>query len=195
MQIFFDSLAALNRFTLSLNEHNHQLVCPSCQACGQFAAHGFRYKQRSQTYRDIVGKRIICSNRRNASGCGKTIQLYLAQEIPRRQNTTTALAIFITELLANVSVTVAYAQVIAKNTLNLRHAWRWFKKLMQQLMTYRTYLNRDAVQLPPAVRSQSRARQLLLPTLSALFSVCRERNPTSLNDCAAFQYVYQTPIL
>jgi hypothetical protein len=187
MKIVYDTLDALHQFSVSLD--HHELTCTYCKARGQFVSHGFCYKQRSQTVREAVGKRLFCSKRSGRTGCGRTVQLYVASEVPTLQYGTTQLFVFITALLANFSITVAYHKAVGKR--ESRHAWRWFKKLMQQLIVYRGYLHREAHTEVEMFATQSRSRQLLLPTLKALFSQAHQE----LNHIAHFQHLHQVSFM
>lgn len=183
MQIFFDTLETLHQFSFSLDQH--ALTCASCKARGQFVAHGFCYKQRLHAATQTVGKRILCSKRSGRTGCGRTVQLYIASEVPKLHYGTTQLLAFITALLANFSVPVAYDKAVGKP--ESRHAWRWFKKLTQQLIVYRHYLHRNTHTDSAKFNTQSRSRQILLSTLTALFSQTHQ----ALNHIANFQHVHQ----
>jgi hypothetical protein len=183
MPIFFDTLDAIHQFTFSLDQH--ALLCGSCKVRGQFVSHGFCYKQQNFAATTPVGKRILCSRRSGRTGCGRTVQLYIASAVPGLRYGATQLFAFITALLANLSITAAYHKAVGM--LESRHAWRWFKKLLQQLILYRHYLHRDAHTDSAMFNTQSRSRQLLLPTLKALFS----RTHPALNHIASFQQTHQ----
>ena len=183
MQIFFDTLEAIHQFTFSLDQH--AFLCSSCKACGQFVSHGFCYTQHNFAATKTVGKRILCSRRSGRTGCGRTIQLYIKSAAPGLRYDTTHLFTFITALLAHFSIAAAYDKAVGKP--ESRHAWRWFKKLMQQLVVYRHYLHRDDQTELTMFTTQSRSRQLLLPTLMALFSSAHP----ALNPIASFQQTHQ----
>jgi hypothetical protein len=183
MKIVYDTLDDIHQFSVSLDHHD--LTCTSCKARGQFVSHGFCYKQQNFAATTTAGKRILCSQRSGRTGCGRTVQLYVASEVPRLHYGATPLFAFITALLANFSVTAAYDKAVGK--VNSRHAWRWFKKLTQQLIVYRHYLHRDAHLTSPTFKTQSQSRQILLPTLHALFSLMHPH----LNPIAGFQQTHQ----
>jgi hypothetical protein len=183
MKIFYDTLEALHQFTFSLDQH--ELLCPSCNARDQFVSHGFCYKQHNFAATKTAGKRILCSRRSGRTGCGRTIQLYVASEVPKLHYGTTQLFAFITALLAKVSISAAYGKAVGHP--ESRHAWRWLKKLMQQLIVYRHYLHRDDQTESAIFATQSRSRRLLLPTLNALFS----QTPPALNHITHFQQTHQ----
>jgi hypothetical protein len=187
MKIFYDTLDALHQFTFSLDQH--ALTCTSCSARGQFVSHGFCYKQQNSAATTTAGKRILCSQRSGRTGCGRTVQLYVASEVPKLRYGSTQLFAFITALLANLSITAAYCKAVGKS--ESRHAWRWFKKLMQQLIVYRGYLHREAHTEVEMFATQSRSRQLLLPTLKALFSQAHQE----LNHIAHFQHLHQVSFM
>lgn len=193
MQKFFNTIESIDRFTFTLDYHQHSLTCDSCLSHGQFVSHGFVYKQRSQTLCEPVGKRILCSNRYGRTGCGRTFQLYLASELPSCHYGTTQLLAFIAALFTKVSITSAYCKAVGQH--EPRHAWRWFKKLTQQLMTYRRYLHRDAQTNSPLFYTQSRSKQLLLPTLHALFFCRQDKVDSNPNSCSAFQQTCQVPFM
>jgi hypothetical protein len=187
MQIFFDTLEAIHQFTFSLDQH--ALLCGSCKVHGQFVSHGFCYKQHNFAATEPVGKRILCSSRSGRTGCGRTVQLYIASAVPGLRYGATQLFTFITALLANLSITAAYGKAVGKP--ESRHAWRWFKKLTQQLIVYRHYLHRNSHTDSAIFNTQSRFRQLLLPTLTALFSQAHQ----TLNHIANFQHVHQVQFM
>lgn len=183
MKLFYDTLDALHQFSVSLDHHD--LTCTYCKARGQFVSHGFCYKQHNFAATNASGKRLFCSTRSGRTGCGRTVQLYVASEVPKLRYGTTQLVAFITALLAKVSITAAYHQAVGKP--ESRHAWRWFKKLMQQLIVYRGYLHRDDQTESAMFATQSRSRQFLLPTLNALFS----QTPPAFNHITHFQQTHQ----
>jgi hypothetical protein len=187
MQIFFDTLEAIHQFTFSLDQHS--LTCVSCNARGQFVSHGFCDKQQNFAATRTVGKRIRCSNRSGRTGCGRTVQLYIASEVPRLHYGTAQLFAFITALLANLSITAAYEKAVGKP--ESRHAWRWCKKLTQQLIVYRHYLHKNSLADSTKFNTQCRSRKLLLPTIMALFSSTDQ----ALNPIAGFQQKHQVPFI
>ncbi|MFQ3248044.1 MAG: hypothetical protein ACI9SP_004704 [Arenicella sp.] len=118
MQRFFDSFSIINLFTLSLDHHQNKTQCAHCLKNNQFISHGIIYKQTSIAERKPVGKRIICSNRYGRSGCGRTVQLYVSNRIPRfclfvidYFSKTRKLPNFLTESL-NISGLIAIGLVI-----------------------------------------------------------------------------------
>jgi len=110
MQRFYENFKSIDVFTLSLDVHQDKLECAHCLKNDQFVSHGVVYKQRSIHQSEKVGKRIFCSNRDGRSGCGRTFQLYVASEIPGCRYGAAQLLVFITSLLANLTITESYQQ-------------------------------------------------------------------------------------
>ena len=137
MQTFFDDMDSIERLTSSL-QSDPSLQCKHCFKSDHLMSHGFVYKQRSMSLRETVGKRIICCNRYGHQGCGRTIGLNIASQLPNRRYDTTVLFSFISLLLLGSCVCSAYCR--ATNQQQSRHAWRWIKQLTQNLTRYRNYL-------------------------------------------------------
>ena len=180
MQRFFDTFSSIDLFTLSLNHHQDKTQCAHCLKNNQFVSHGIVYKQHSITEREPVGKRIICSNRYGRSGCGRTIQLYVSDRVPRLHYDASVVFVFISLLMAKVCVSQAYQQ--ATGQFETRNAWRWLTKLIRQLSTYRCTLSARTTAI---VHHQSRRLQLLLPTLMQMIS------QTNVRLCASYQLNHQ----
>lgn len=183
MQRFFPDFDSLNRFTLNLNYHFDKLACRHCLKHDQFVSHGIVYKQRSIEVREKVGKRLFCSNRYGHKGCGRTFQLYVANQFPYLRYYATHLLAFITSLLMQTSVTTAYKN--ATGQPNSRHAWRWLNRLELKLSEFRTKLKVRLEYLSTRFHSRVRRLQVLLPTLNQLCSVFQA------NACTNYQMKQQ----
>jgi hypothetical protein len=170
MQRFYKDFDALNRFSLSLDYHQSDLQCAFCLKNDQFVSHGIIYKQRSMLMSEKVGKRLFCSNRYGRSGCGRTFQLYVCTEIPQLRYGTAHLCVFITALLAQLSVTQAYVRATGQQFVEPRQAWRWLHKLIFKLSDYRTFLNGRISQSTTPTRYRTLRLQHLLPTVSHLMA-------------------------
>lgn len=131
-------------------------------------SHGYVYQPSSIDCREVVGKRILCSNRHGRTGCGRTRQLYLAEVIPRRQYRLSIVIAFIQALLAGTGVEKAYLNAINSPSGNPRHAWRWLKDFYQQLAQWRTLVSQVVETFIPTQRSKR--LKVLLPTLERLFN-------------------------
>lgn len=181
MQIFFSSLEALDRFSFSLNSFSNN-ACQHCHAKDQWVSHGYVYKKNSRLKPDIVGKRIMCSNRHHKNGCGRTRQLYVQSFIPRKHYNLFTLALFISTLLQGTSVVRSYRNAISSQC-DARHAWRWISQLFYQLGRFRVWLNNiDSLSF---VQRSSRRLNILLSTLQPLLPFMNAPiNIQSLQHCA-----------
>jgi len=186
MKRFYPDFESINAFTLSLDFYQNELECAHCYKNDQFVSHGIIYKQRSRSFAEKVGKRIFCSNRYGRMGCGRTFQLYVANEIPRFRYGAAHLFIFIAALIANQTISEAYIQATGQS--EFRNAWRWLSRLMLKLSEYRSFLKvRTAILLDPFC-SSSQCLRHLLPTFSRLFT-------STNNGCFDFQMRQQLPFL
>lgn len=168
MQRFFLDFHSLDQFTFSLRALGDQVSCPHCHQSSQLISHGRVYKQRSMTRRVIVGKRVFCSNRHQHQGCGRTVQLYVAQAIPGLRYSTSEVYAFISKLLEGASLEEAYLK--ATQQTDPRHAWRWLKRLEHNLSAFRCCLTPGALDKARWSLRPSLRFRLLLSTLQALFA-------------------------
>lgn len=179
MQRFFPDFESLDRFTFSLGCVDDRVQCPYCAKHQQLISHGVIYKQRSMTTREPVGKRVFCSNRYQRTGCGRTVQLYVATVLPTMQYAAAQVFVFLSALLMNTSVDAAYQTATGQS--DTRHGWRWLSKLQTRLTDFRCLLHASGAQPAVAFNARSRRLRLLLPTLEPLFS------QLPANPCAHYQ--------
>jgi hypothetical protein len=184
MKHYFDTIDTLDRFTLELDRYQDGLQCHHCATNNQFVSHGFVYKQRSQTHREAVGKRIFCSNRHGRSGCGRTVRLYIASEIPSLQYGTAELFIFLSSLLAHFTVKAAYQKATLQS--ETRNAWRWLSKLKGKLTDYRCLLQARREEVSSQFSTRIKRLHILLPTLQRLFATAIDC------PCAYYQTLTQS---
>ncbi len=138
MKRFYPDFNTIDAFTLALDYHQNELEYAHCLKHDQFVSHGIIYRQRSSALSEKVGKQIFCSNRYGRSGCGRTFQIYAAEEIAGFRYGAAHLFIFIIALIAKQTIDNAYFQATGQS--ESRHAWRWLKKLMVKLSQYRSFL-------------------------------------------------------
>lgn len=167
MTLFFENIDQLNQFTLSLELNQGQVVCANCNQSDQFVSHGFVYKNLNQGEIIVTGKRLFCTNRCQRSGCGSTLRLYLAEQIPTLVYSTKQMSIFLKALLACNTIKTAYKA--ATNTDDPRHAYRWLNKLTGKLVNYRSFAQNPKTTPSPKVNFSTRRLQLLLPAIKNIF--------------------------
>lgn len=141
MPSFFASLLDIDQHA-SFVKRRYSLECAHCKKIGHLIAHGAVYKQVSITKRLTVGKRFVCCQRFGHSGCGRTMQMRLSCQLPRRVYSGVALSRFIMCLLTSMSVVNAYIQ--ATGQVNTRHAWRWLAPLKANIWRYRAHVSSAA---------------------------------------------------
>jgi hypothetical protein len=166
MSHYFDNLDTLQQFTMELDRHTDTLACKHCQNSGQFVSHGFVFKKHYNGDKRVVGKRLFCSNRYRRKGCGRTLRLYLSEQIPKLAYSTIELTLFLCALIAGDSIQQAYQK--ATHCSDTRNAYRWLDKLERKLTDYRQHMKRSTQ--PPSGQFLSRTRrlQVLLPTIVIL---------------------------
>jgi len=173
MPSFFASLFDIEQHA-SFVKRRYSLACKHCGEVGHLIAHGFVYKQLSMFKSKCVGKRLVCCRRFGHVGCGRTMQLSLSSQLPRRFYSAWQLGMFIVLLLSNVAVATAYTQ--ATGRLSTRHAWRWLAALKANVWRYRSKVNRAA------------NTGLISPLLDAL-KRCLPASPAAV--CLDFQLSHQ----
>lgn len=141
MPSFFSSLLDIEQHA-NFVKRRYSLECAHCKKVGHLIAHGFVYKQISMRKRDCVGKRLVCCRRFGHAGCGRTIQLSLSSQLPRRFYTGIQLGLFVMLLLSNRAIVKAYSQATGQSST--RHAWRWLAALKSNLWRYRSKATRHA---------------------------------------------------
>lgn len=184
MPRFFPDFDALNRFSLSLRFLQNPVQCRHCLKNLHMVSHGVVYKQRSIAYKEPVGKRLLCSNRRGRAGCGRTVQLTIAARNPALHYDTSHLFAFICALFLGLSIPKAYHR--ATGQAQSRQAWRWLNSLTVNLLDYRRRLCDRTQHLSSLFKSPIRRLELLLPTLYCLFDAS-----SSDDACADFQLTHQ----
>jgi len=139
MQIYFADLQAIERHTMQLDGE----YCPHCRQARQLISHGYIHKKRVQAAPERVGKRVFCSNRNQHTGCGRTLQLYLAATIRHLHHGASQVGAFILALITGSGIGHAYR--VATGTDTPRHAYRWLARIFPQLSHYRSLHHRPAL--------------------------------------------------
>lgn len=168
MKLFFEDLATLHQFSISLDLYPDQTHCNHYSQKNQLVSHGFVYKKQTTSEIKQVGKRLLCSNRYGKLGCGRTIRLYLSSEIPMLQYSSFNLCIFISSLISKLTIQKAYE--IATGSEDPRNSYRWLRKLWNCLVEYRQLLRSRSLKSNPESHYRTSRFKNLLPSLESLFS-------------------------
>jgi len=131
------------------------------------------------TTREPVGKRMFCSNRYQRTGCGRTVQLYVASRFPAMQYAVAQVFAFLSALLMNTGVDAAYQAATGRS--DARQGWRWLNRLEAQMTNFRGFLYARLVRTTSALNARSRRLQMLLSTLEPLLLQLPH------NPCAHYQ--------
>ncbi|MBL4864830.1 MAG: hypothetical protein JKY67_00460 [Pseudomonadales bacterium] len=169
MRLFFDNIDHLDQFTHGLDQHIGSIACQHCLKPNQLVPHGFVYKNQHLNNlidKEPVGKRLLCSNRYGRTGCGRTIRLYLADNIPALSRTAIPITLFFLALLSGKPIQLAYKE--ATRTNDPRNAYRWLCKCQARLTRYRAFLVNQREAFTTTIRSRSERLQILLPTIEGL---------------------------
>jgi transposase-like protein len=185
MQIYYPSLQAIEQRTMQLDTAR----CPHCGQSHQLVSHGFIRKKQVQAEQQVVGKRVLCSNRYHRTGCGRTMQLYLDTTVRYLHHTGNAVVAFVLSLMAGMSIQAAYHH--ATGTATARHAYRWLHRLAAQSSAYRSVPHRPPLQdaASDAVANRPARLGALMSTFTALLHALGQR------PCSAYQLQLQRSFL
>ena len=190
MQIYYTNLDAISQTTMQLD----QVLCLHCGKAGQLVSHGFVYKKQAVATEPMaIGKRVLCAQRHQRSGCGRTVQLMLATMLRYLHVAGSVVVTFMSHLTQGLSIAKAYQQ--STGTLDSRHAYRWLEKLLACLSHYRTLVPhaqhvRDFVAADPAPSGALPTRRHLLVSTFALLML-----HFGVPLCAAYQLASQSALL
>lgn len=158
-------------------------ACDHCRRVGMLIGHGrlLGYAE-SSSERVARGHRLLCSNRHRRTGCGRTIQVWLAAVVPRRTVRTATVFTLLVAIVDGSRVAAAWPEV---SSMSLRTAYRVRHRLELAAPAIRTVLCSRAP--PPFVASASDDAQLVAHVRAVLGDA---RDPF-----AAFQSTFQCPLL
>lgn len=144
MNIYHSSLEAIEQVTAQLQRAR----CRHCRTQGQLVSHG--YVQRKSPHGkppQRVGKRVYCSPRYGRSGCGRTMQLYLACTLVYLHAKGSAVVAFMAALQRGVGIGRAYRE--ATGAQEPRNGFRWLEKLAAMTVVFRAALRLPVLAAPP----------------------------------------------
>lgn len=125
----------------SLAQRIKQWACPHCQCVGCLIFHGwlrgYSSKGKEKTVR---AKRLFCSDRFKAGGCGRTVSIFLGECLRGLQITATALWLFVQRALEGPSTQTAWQAHGGR--LSLSTGYRLWRRLQEALPHLRTWLSR-----------------------------------------------------
>jgi hypothetical protein len=158
-------------------------ACPHCKQVGSLIRHGVLrgYDQEQLRGKTIRARRVFCSNRSRATGCGRTFSVWAANKIKRLFLNADCLWEFLRQAALTGNKRQAFRSL--ENRLSESAAYRIWKRFERAQSAIRTAL--ATLRKPPEIASRQPA-QLTLAHLEAAF----DQHP--LNPIAAFQVTLQT---
>lgn len=157
-------------------------ACPHCKKVGYLIRHGFlRGYDPMHRGKAVRARRVFCSNRNRAAGCGRTFSVWLADKLKRLFLTTDALWDFLQQAALTGNKRQAFQNL--QSQLSDSAAYRIWKRFLKAQPALRTALS--SLYKPPPSDSSEPA-QLTIAHLSAAFP----EHP--LDPIAAFQVKLQT---
>lgn len=157
-------------------------ACPHCKGVGNLVRHGYLrgYDEKNPREKAVRAWRIFCSNRRRATGCGRTFSVWMADKVKRLLLTADALWAFLKQAVATGNRLQAFRNL--SSGLSDSAPYRIWKRFGEAQSAIRTALGRMCK--PPEVASEEPAHHTLAH-LEAAF-------PDQPCPIAAFQVRLQT---
>ena len=159
------------------------MACPHCKQFGFLIRHGFLrgYDQTQRRGKTVRARRVFCSNRNRATGCGRTFSVWTADKIKRLFLDADSLWEFLRQAVLTGNRRQAFQSL--ESRLSDSATYRIWKRFDQAQSAIRTALG--TVCKPPEIVSKQPAG-LTLAHLEAAF----KQHP--LDPIAAFQVTLQT---
>lgn len=157
-------------------------ACPHCKCIGNLIRHGYLrgYDEKHPRKKTVRAWRIFCSNRKRATGCGRTFSVWMADKVKRLLLTAEALWTFLKQAVVNGNKLQAFRDL--ESGLSDSAHYRIWKRFREAQSAIRTALGQLCE--PPEVASEQPA-ELTLAHLEAAFA----EEPCPI---AAFQVRLQT---
>ena len=157
-------------------------ACPHCKRVGNLIWHGFLrgYDDQHQREQTVRARRVFCSNRNRASGCGRTFSVWMADKIKRLFLTSDSLWAFLKHAVSSGNKMQAFRRLNCGLTESAPYRiWKRFQKAQSTIRTALTRLCK-----PPKLKVQHPAELTLAHLEKAL-------TQESLSPVAAYQATLQ----
>lgn len=134
-------------------------ACPHCKRVGNLIRHGYLrgYDEKQPREKTVRARRIFCSNRKQATGCGRTFSVWMADKIKRLLLTADALWTFLKQAVVTGNEFQAFRNL--DSGLSDSAPYRIWKRFREAQSAIRTALARQCK--PPEVASKQPAEQTL----------------------------------
>jgi hypothetical protein len=141
-------------------------ACPHCKRVGNLIRHGYvrGYDEQHPRNKTVRAWRVFCSNRKRATGCGRTFGVWLADKVKRLLLTADALWTFLKRAVVTGNKFQAFQNL--NSGLSESAPYRIWKRFLAAQTAIRTALSQQSQ--PPKVTSAQPA-ELTLAHLEAAF--------------------------
>lgn len=111
--------------------------CPHCRKVGHLIRHGVLtgYDDATPPRKAVRARRVFCTNRRRRPGCGRTVSVWLADNIRRRSVTTRTLWHFLRRVAAGTLVAAVRDTATNLGGRTLRRIWVRFDRAQSRIRT------------------------------------------------------------
>jgi len=134
-------------------------ACPHCKCVGYLIRHGYLrgYDEKHQRRKAVRARRIFCSNRKQAGGCGRTFSVWMAGKVKRLLLTAEALWVFLKQAADTGNKFQAFQSL--NSGMSDSAPYRIWKRFCEAQSAIRTALGR--LGKPPECGSGQPAKQTL----------------------------------
>ena len=141
-------------------------ACPHCKGIGNLIRHGYLrgYDEKHPRNKTVRAWRIFCSNRKQATGCGRTFSVWMADKVRRLMLTAGALWKFLKQAVVTGNRLQAFRD-LESGLADSAHDRIW-KRFREAQSAIRTALGRLCE--PPKIASEQ-PTELTLAHLEAAF--------------------------
>ncbi|TWT56004.1 hypothetical protein [Allorhodopirellula solitaria] len=160
--------------------------CPHCKKVGTLNRHGALrgYDENNVRHKSIRARRVFCSNRNQAAGCGRTFSAWIADKVKRLFLSAEQLWTFLNEAAANGNKRKAFKKL--NSSMSDSAPYRIWKRLQNAQSSIRTTLS---TMCPPSKIDGSQPSNT--PAESTLAHLIKAFTGHGLNPIAAFQLTLQ----
>lgn len=160
--------------------------CPHCHHAGALNRHGYLkgYDENNFKQKAIRAMRVFCSDRGNASGCGRTFSVWIAQKVKRLFLDAQSLWQFLQNAAASGNRSKAFAEL--RSSMSHSAAYRIWKRFSKSQSAIRTAL--AAVCPPPKTLADRDCRSAAQATIAHLKEAFKD---SASNPIAAYQAATQ----
>ena len=162
-------------------------ACPHCKHTGALNRHGFLkgYDEQNFKQKAIRARRVFCSNRGSAGGCGRTFSVWIADKVKRLFLDAACLWKFLEHAVTSGNKSQAFQSL--NSSMSDSATYRIWKRFLQAQSAIRTAL---LAFCPPP--KQSAGGNSVCPAQDTLAHLKEAFKDSPLNPIAAYQAATQS---